>query len=317
MKALVLAAGLGTRLRPLTLNRAKPSLPILGIPALWYGIWGLHRELGITEFAVNLSHAPQSIIEVAGDAELQKLTGVRFHFSDETDKILGSSGALWKLRDWIGGETLAVVNGDSICFPSWKKMLSFHRQHNSVLTMHVRSFENSREPYTNIELDVSGRVSKLGEKLNRGTMFSGSYLIEPELLARLPEGPSELRFSLLEPLILEGRLFACKEDVPWFDAGTMATYAETQFDLLKELPVVRQLVEMKMKEVSPNCWVPKTWKNIPLKLKAPVCLNGDLQRWQAVASEFGPRFIGIEPPPVNKNVVRANAIVLSEQSCGI
>lgn len=314
MKAFILAAGLGTRLRPFTTARAKPALPVVGIPTLWFGAWHIKRELGISQLALNVSHLPETVREAAQDADLSRATGVRFHFSDESDQVLGSSGALVKLgAAWIGDQTLVVSNGDSICFPSWKRMLEFHRKAGAALTLHVREFAQAAEAYTNINVESDGRISSFGAKERDGIMFSGCYLFEPSLLSRLPAGVSELRPSLLEPLAKEGKLYAYREDCEWFDTGTVTTYAQTQFELLKKLPACRDLIEMKMREEAPGCWVPRNWLRNSGKpaLQAPAIMTGDQSRWAAAASVFGPSFIGIEPPMPGISPPTQKAVVLA------
>lgn len=310
MKALILAAGLGTRLRPLTTNRAKPSLPVLGIPSLWFGAWHLKRELGLSEFAINLSHAPETVRAACEDEALKKFTGIAFHYSDESDGILGSSGALWKLKDWIGSSLLAVSNGDSISFPAWKKMLEFHKKSGAALTIHARSHSQSLEAYTDIKTDQAGKVTAFGEKAASGMMFSGSYLLEPALLSRLPAGASELRPSLLEPLVKEGKLFAFKEDIDWFDTGTIQSYAQTQLQLLRSLPEAKELVQVKMREESREAWVPRDWSHTGQPaLVGPVVLTGSHSEWATAAMMLGPRFIGIEPPLPGVKIPTRDALV--------
>lgn len=314
MKGLVLAAGLGTRLRPLTLSCAKPALPVLGVPVMWFGAWHLKRSLGIDKIALNVSHLPETVRRAGGDEELKRFTGIDFEYSDESSGILGSSGALWKLRDWIGaGETLSVCNGDTISFPAWRKMLENHRKNKASITLHVRAHSQSLEEYTDIVCAPDGRVVAFGEKKQSGLMFSGSYLFEPSLLASLPAGASELRPTLLEPLIKEGRLFAFREDIDWFDTGTLASYAQTQFDLLRALPEARELVEAKMREETAGIWVPRSWSHSSGKpaLMPPAIVVGKQSEWADVSRVLGPRFIGIEPPMPGVQCSFQDALIFS------
>ena len=313
MKALVLAAGLGTRLRPLTLARAKPALPVLGIPAFWFGAWHLAKELSASELAINMSHLAPTVRDAAADQALTAFTGVRFHFSDESDELLGSSGALWKLRDWIGSGTLAVCNGDSICFPPWKRMLEQHRRTKALITMHVRAFANEADQYTDIKVADDGRITALAPKAASGVMFDGPYLFEPELLARLPAGVSELRPTLLEPLMAEGKLYAVREDIPLIDVGTVASYARAQFELLRIMPQARPLVEAKMREENSGVWVPRDWKHASGKpgFTGPVVMTGNQEEWACHSIFYGPHFVGIEPPPPGAKIPNSDALVLS------
>ncbi len=244
MKAFILAAGLGTRLYPLTKNQAKPSLPVCGIPMLWFNAWHLKKTLNISKFAINVGHAPLSLKEAATDKDLVKLTGIHFYFSDESKKILGSSGALWKLKKWIGDNLLAVCNGDCISFPSWNTMLSLHKQKKSLLTLHVRQFKGIA-PYTNIKMDSTGLVLSIGKNQKSGLMFSGCYFIEPEILSRIPPGKTNLRETLLDPLIKEKKLYAYHENTPWLDLGALDAYSRAQRELPIKFPQTKHLLSLK------------------------------------------------------------------------
>src|SRR5581483_8746733 len=154
------------------------SLPILGIPTFWFTAWHLQRSLKLSEIALNMGHAPETLVAAASDKELLKKTKLKFHFSDESREILGSSGALWKLKEYLSDGLIAVSNGDSICFPNWKKMIEFHKSKKAKMTLHLRPFKNSSEQYTDIEISSLGTVKKFGEKKRSGLMFSGSYLLD-------------------------------------------------------------------------------------------------------------------------------------------
>lgn len=311
-KGLVLCAGLGTRLRPLTLNYAKPALPVLGIPSVWFSAWHLKKELGLKEMAVNIGHAPKTLQTALEDKALHQKLEINFHISDESSQILGSSGVLWKLKDWVGSDRLFATNGDSIFYPDWEKMLAAHIQSKALMTLHVRAFNDEDGEFTHIEIDDAGKVKSLGSKMKKGTMFSGAYIIEPEVIKNIPAGVSDLKTTVFDPLIKQQKLFAFKESIPWFDTGTVASYAKTQFDLLLREPKFKELVELKMKQVEPGIWIPKEWQAKDLHVKAPAVLQGTLQQWLACSDSFGPRFIGIEPPGVKKKLTTRDAIVFDD-----
>lgn len=320
MKALILAAGLGTRLRPLTTTKAKPSLPVLGIPTLWFPTWNLKQTLGIQNIAINVGHAAESIKGAIEIPEIKNAIKAKFYLSDESHKILGSSGALWKLKDWIGNSRLLVCNGDSICFPSWAKMIEFHEKSKSQMTLHLRPFQEVSHTYSHIELSKKGKVKAIQGHLNQGLMFSGCYILEPSLLYRLPSGKSDLKQTLLEPLIQEERLYGYTETIPWFDTGTLESYFHTQFELLRAVPTVRKLVELTMYELSPEVWVPKAWaaetkgKSLGLQLKSPCVFTGRLEDWKNQSDQYGPRFLGIEPPSTKNKIKTKNSLILSDYS---
>lgn len=315
MRALILAAGKGTRLKPLTDERAKPSLPLLGVPLLWFPAWHINKELQLSAFAINSGHAPESIRQACTDEHMHWFTNIIFHISDESKQILGSSGALWKLKHWVGNDLLAVMNGDTVCFPNWKEMLNFHLAKSASVTLHVRSFQNfqnTNEGYTDLQLDSSGKVLALNSKASSGTMFTGSYFIEPSVVQGLPDGVSELRPTVLEPLIQKGMVYAYKEEIDFLDLGTLHGYTHAQFDLLRRFPQTRELVELKLREVQQGVWIPQSWRNRNLPaLISPTILMGELEQWEKVSSVFGPRFLGLEPPAPGMKIPFSNALVLS------
>lgn len=316
VRALILAAGLGTRLRPFTKNFAKPAFPVIGVPTFWFSSWHVAREFECNNhIAINLSHAPKSIIEAVNDKDLKKFTGISFHLSDEKTSLLGSSGALWKLKSWVGNETLAVTNGDSICFPNFKEMLAHHRQKKALMTLHLRPFKSKHESFTDVKVSSNSWITSLGKKQNHGTMFSGTYLLEPELIARLPAGVSELKTSLLEPLIKEEKLCGFVEDINWLDIGSIQALARANFELLSFFPQVKPLVELKMQELESKVWVPRTWKKDQiksLKLKSPCILLGLSHEWASLHQQYGPNFLGLSPPNAIYKIPSSNAVVFEE-----
>ena len=303
MKGFILAAGLGTRLRPLTERVAKPALPVLGVPTFWFGAWHMARELGLTEIAINFSHAPDTLRAAALDPDLIAASGVKFHFSDESSELLGSSGALWKIRDWVGASSLAVLNGDCICLPTWKRLQKQHQKAKGLMTIHLRHHQGSAESYTVVQCDAHGRVTDFLPKAQSGVMFTGASLIEGLALRRLPTGKSELMATLLKPLSEERQLFATVEDVPWLDTGSPATYAEAHFSLLAVLPALRPLVELKMRETAPGVWVPRGWPagRWRATVQGPACLYGEYDEWRPFlddpSSSIGPRVVALVAPP--------------------
>lgn len=316
MKAIVLAAGLGTRLRPLTELKAKPALPVIGIPTLWYPIWQMSRALQVSEFAVNMSHLPETVAAAVADRDISTLVNAKIKLSDESDKLLGSSGGLWKLKDWAKDSPLiAVSNGDTISLPDWKMMLNAHHKNKSALTLHLRRHEKSAEAYSNIGVEKNGRVTGIGEKAKSGVMFAGNYILDTAMLSTLPDGVSEFRKTLLDPLIAKGKVYSVIDSGPWFDTGTVSSYAETQFDLMPYLdsnPSLRVLVETKMRKLSASVWVPKSWpSNVALKIQGPAVITGDFDEWHASLKNniapIGPRFVGVDAPAVsgfeNRNVL--------------
>src|SRR6266850_169015 len=130
MKAMILAAGYGERLWPLTCDRTKPALPVLGQPLVGFVAEYLAR-FGIEDVVVNLHHQPESVRAALGDGSQ---FGVKLQYVHEP-VILGTSGALDNARELLAGDTFAVVNGKLITDLDLKAALETHRQRNALATL--------------------------------------------------------------------------------------------------------------------------------------------------------------------------------------
>src|SRR5262245_49495245 len=130
MRAMILAAGFGTRLWPLTVDRTKPAVPFLNKPLIAYSVEYL-RRFDIRELVVNLHHEGESIRRALGNGEL---FGVQIHYSEEAE-ILGTSGALDHARHWFMDETFVVMNGKVITDIDLAAALQTHRERNALATL--------------------------------------------------------------------------------------------------------------------------------------------------------------------------------------
>lgn len=226
-RALVLAAGRGERLRPLTLACPKPLLPVAGRPLAGWTLERL-RAAGVEAAALNLHHLGAAIRAQFGAA----WRGLPLTYSEETE-LLGTGGALPPLAGFFAGATAAlVVNGDSLCRWPLDRLLEVHRRRGAAATLLVHRTAAPRRFGGGVAVE-GGRVVAL----RRGALawatartrrvFAGAAVIEPSLLARLPGGPSDIVSSLYEPLLEEGYEIAAVETTrPWFDLGTPARYHE-------------------------------------------------------------------------------------------
>src|SRR5256714_10996687 len=146
MRAMILAAGYGTRLWPLTIDRAKPAIPFMGRPLVGYVAEYLARY-GFREIVVNLHHRPESVRAALGDGAR---FGVRFHYVSEPN-ILGTGGALDNARSLLEGDTFVVVNGKIATDINLDAALETHRRTRALATLVLR--ENAaRERYSMIEV---------------------------------------------------------------------------------------------------------------------------------------------------------------------
>ncbi len=190
-RALVLAAGEGTRLRPLTLDRPKPMVPIAGKPLLDITL-GWLRDQGIHDIAINLHYKPQVITDYFGDGQAY---GVNLHYSHE-ETILGTAGAARAIRDWVDASTLVLVYGDVLTDLDLRAMLDFHRDAqrrdpSAAITMSLYHVPNPTEVGL-VGMDESGKVNRFLEKPKPEEVFTdlanaGVLIMEPDVIDLIPE----------------------------------------------------------------------------------------------------------------------------------
>ena len=225
MKAFLLAAGNGTRLRPLTDKVPKCLVPIQGTPML--SIWmKLCEKLGISEVLINLhAHADvvRTFLEQAGE------DGVRVHVSDEKE-LLGSAGTLRANRKWLEGDELFwVFYADVLHRADLPAMLRFHRERGLAATLGVYPVPDPSRcgiVTTNSQGVIEQFVEKPAHPKNN-LAFSGLMIGTPELLDVIPDTiPADIGFHVLPKLI--GRMLAFPIDDYLIDVGTLENYQTAQ-----------------------------------------------------------------------------------------
>jgi NDP-sugar pyrophosphorylase family protein len=154
MKAIILAAGFGTRLWPLTEDRTKPAIPFLNRPLITYAIDYL-AQAGIRDIIINLHHQPESITEPLGDGSQ---LGVRIQYSYE-EEILGTSGAIDKVRDQLMDDDFIVINGKIITNIDLQAAIAEHRERRAIATLVLKE-NRERERFSIIEIDERGHIMK-------------------------------------------------------------------------------------------------------------------------------------------------------------
>ena len=201
MKAVVMAGGEGTRLRPLTSNQPKPMVPIVGKPCMEHIIELLIRH-GIDEIVVTVAYLPQVIRGYFGDGEA---LGVTLHYSVE-ETPLGTAGSV-KHAEALLDETFIVISGDALCDFDLGEIVDAHRRQGAVATLGLKSVERPLE-FGVVIIDEDGRIERFLEKPSWGQVFSdtintGIYVLEPEVLEPVPtDRPFDFSKELF-PLLLE------------------------------------------------------------------------------------------------------------------
>ncbi len=234
---MILAAGFGSRLKPLTRDLPKPMFPVLNRPLLEHTINYLVSH-GVRDIIVNVHHLPDKITEYFGDGAG---FGARLKFSQEK-KILGTAGGLKKAQAFLEEETFLVMNSDVLADVDLNKVLSFHKEKKSCLTLVVRR-DAHLEKYESIELADDGRIAQFADAsiknknfpaTTQRVMFTGIQIMEPEIFSRIPAekflGTAEDVF----PAMVQDELpvYGTVHEKYWIDMGTRETYIQAQADAL-------------------------------------------------------------------------------------
>lgn len=303
-KGMILAAGQGTRVRPLTQKTPKPMVPILGKPVLEYLIEHLARH-GIREIMINVAFNHYKIENYFGDG---RRWGVEIGYSyeggrdhgDIVPKAMGSAGGMRKIQDFGGffDETTLVMCGDAIVDLDIGAALSEHRHKNSLASVVTLDVPRDQvQNYGVVVADATGRVQSFQEKPRPEEALStaastGIYIFEPAVLDLVPPGKPFDIGSELFPMLVERQLpfFAQKRFFNWIDIGRLSDYWMVLQRVLRG-----EIAEMDMpgKQVRPGVWVGLNtsvdWDSV--QIDGPVYI-GSGTRIEAGARVIGPTWIG-------------------------
>ena len=233
MRAIVLSAGYGTRLWPLTEDRTKPAIPILGKPLVGYVAEYLARY-GIDEIVVNLHHRPESVRKALGDGSR---FGVKLHYVEEP-VILGTSGALDNTREFFDRETFVVVNGKIITDIDLRAAIETHRNAQAIATLVL--LPNTRHERFSVVETEDGRIKGFGGMPTvEGPvplMFTGIHILEPRIFEYIPRGVfSDSVIQVYPQAIAKGEVVAAHvASGKWRELSTLKRYIDISVELLKE-----------------------------------------------------------------------------------
>ena len=233
MKAILLAGGKGTRLRPLTVHTPKPIVPILDRPFLYYQIDLLKQIPEIDEVILSLNYQPRRIEEIVGEGEG---LGIRVRYVVEPIP-LGTGGAVRYAGDSLT-ESVVVFNGDVLTEVDLAAVLKLHRERNAKATIVLTPVENPRA-YGLVETDQAGNIKRFLEKpgdhqITCNTINAGIYVLEPDTFDRIPKDTAwSIERSFFPSLIERGETFvAYVYDGYWIDIGTPAKYLQVHRDIM-------------------------------------------------------------------------------------
>lgn len=231
MKALVLAAGEGTRLRPLTLDRPKPMLPVAGRPLLEHLV-ALLAAHGMREIAINLHYRPEAIVDHFGDGSR---FGVRITYSREP-WLLGSAGAARRL-DWFLDDPFLVLYGDVLTDIDLSSLVDAHRRFGGVGTIALTEADDPTRSGI-VQMEGGGRITSFVEKPTTGEFGnlanSGIYVLDRATIDHVPTGrPFDFGTDLFPALLSAGAaLYGVPVPGYVLDVGSPDRYRRAEFDLL-------------------------------------------------------------------------------------
>ena len=234
-QAVILAGGQGTRLRPLTLARAKPVVPFLNRPFLAYQL-SLLRHHGVTDVILSCSYRVDDVEAALGDG---RGLGVRLRYVVEKEP-LGTGGGVRNAADLASG-TVFVLNGDVLTDVDLTAMRRFHDERGSRTTIYLAPVADPRA-YGLVETDAGGRIERFREKpgpdetITTDLINGGVYLLDAVLLQRIPsDRPVSIEREFFPALITDGiAAYGWTGQAYWRDIGSPAAYRDAQLDLLNE-----------------------------------------------------------------------------------
>ena len=232
MKAMILAAGEGTRLRPLTTFLPKPMVPIVGAPLLERTLTWLAGE-GVTEAAINLYHRPQMIPDYFGE----QFAGIRLHYFFE-DTLQGTSGGVKAAESVLGDAPFFVIYGDNLIHADLRRLAEFHAARSGLGTIALFQHPNPTAAGI-VDLDADSRITRFVEKPPADEVFSdlanaGVYVLDPAIFEFIaPDAPSDFGRDIFPRLLAQNLpLYGTPLGGYLQDTGTPQAYRQANFDLL-------------------------------------------------------------------------------------
>ncbi len=300
MKAMILAAGKGTRVRPLTYDLPKPMIPILGKPVMAYLVEHLARY-GVTEIMVNVSYLHDKIEEYFGEGhQLGVQIGYSFEgYTNDAGEVvpqpIGSAGGMKKIQEFGGffDDTTIVLCGDALIDLDLKSALFEHRRKGALATVITREVPWDKvSSYGVVVADADGRITEFQEKpaqaeAKSNFISTGIYIFEPEVIDLIPSGIEFDIGSELFPLLARKGLpfYAQARAFNWIDIGTVSDYWQVLQSVLQG--EVSQL-RVPGIEVTDGLWV---GLNTRIDLEGTV-IEGPVYIGSGVRIDAGVRIVG-------------------------
>lgn len=264
-KGMLLAAGLGTRLLPITEKLPKPLVPVLNVANVLYGLF-LFKRSGIDEVILNLHHLPDCLQSYLGDGSAW---GMKLEYSKE-QLLLGTGGGLKKAEPFFDGEPLVLINCDFITNVDLRPFIEKHRANKALCSMLLWENAQAQAFYSKVGIDGEGHLCSLPLLTTkppvRTGIFTGIHILENEAFSYLEEVPSGINQVLYPALMKEKpeKVFGYfMENAYWYDTGELQTLWSTSMKLLKGLESgegpLREFLKTfgRYEEKKPGVWAPQ------------------------------------------------------------
>jgi mannose-1-phosphate guanylyltransferase/phosphomannomutase len=280
VKAVVMAGGEGTRLRPMTANQPKPLLPVVNKPIMEHVLLLLKRH-GFTETVVTVQFLASLVRNYFGDGED---VGMSLQYATE-EMPLGTAGSVKNAEDELRADPFLVISGDALTDIDLSALVQYHKENSALVTVALTRVPNPLE-FGIIIVDEDGRIQRFLEKPTWGQVFSdtvntGIYVMEPEVLAEVPAGVSvDWSGDVFPQLLKSGApLYGWIADGYWEDVGSHESYLKAQADVLSG----RVEAEIDGFEVSPGVWIAEGAEVDPEALLSGPLAVGDYAKIEAGA----------------------------------
>ncbi len=308
MKAVVMAGGEGSRLRPLTINRPKPLVPICNKPIMEH-IIELLKNHGITDVVSTLHYRADEIVSYFGDG---KEFGVNMMYSIE-DEPLGTAGSVKKAEQYLD-DTFLIISGDALTDFDLGEVIRFHKEKGALATITLTRVENPLE-FGVVITDEDGKIRRFLEKPSWGEVFSdtintGIYILEPEIFELL-----ELRKNCdwshdVFPDIMERKLplYGCIVEGYWCDIGNLQQYRQANYDLFSK----KVKANIPGKQIRKNLWIGDNTDIHPsVAINGPVVIGKNCRIKENVRIDeftaFGDNCIIEENSAIQRSIIWSNA----------
>ena len=233
MKAVVMAGGAGSRLRPLTINHPKPMVPMVNKPVIGH-ILDLLKRHGITDVVVTLQYMAEDIQDYFGDGQS---LGMNITYSVE-ETPLGTAGSVKQAQQYLD-ETFIVISGDAVTDIDLSAVIAFHKAKQALATITLYRVSEPLE-YGVVITDDSGRIQRFLEKPSWGEVISdtvntGIYVLEPQILDNFEPGiPYDFSKDLFPALLERGEpLYGHVSGGYWCDVGNLQEYMRASNDMVE------------------------------------------------------------------------------------